>query len=273
VCNRIKAGQFTIDGQTYQLPINNGPNHLHGGVKGFSRRVWKTKSVNPDSVVFEYLSPDGEEGYPSTVLATVTYRLSQDSNRLTIELDAVNQGNKTTPVNLTGHSYFNLGGVDRSDLTIRDHRLAIFTDKYLPTDENHAITGQILPVDGTPYDLRTPATLGERIDKLSARLGYNNNFCFDTTPTPKRMTTLSYPGTGLTLTISGTQPGLQVYTAQYTNETGGKYGRSYTNYSGISLETQHYPNSVNNPNFPPIWLRPQEKYHHTTVYEFSQEHP
>jgi len=271
VCNRIKAGTFAVDGQTYHLPINNGPNHLHGGIKGFSRRVWKTKEIGSDFVTFEYLSPDGEEGYPSAVRATITYRLSPNSSRLTIEFNAINEGKKTTPINLTNHSYFNLRGVDQDDANIKDHLLAVFSDKYMPTDDDAMVTGEILPVDGTIFDLRSPARLGDRFDRLLPKLGYDHSFCYNVTSTPKSLAKLSLPETGLSLSIFGTQPGLQVYTGQYTNETGGKYGRSYGKHSGIALETQHFPDSVNHPNFPPIFVRPGEKYHQVTIYDFSQE--
>jgi len=270
VCNRIKAGQFAIDSQIYHLAINNGPNHLHGGKIGFSHRLWKTKDSGTDFVTFEYVSVDGEEGYPSTVSVSVTYRFPFDSNQLIIEFDAVNEGDKTTPINLTNHAYFNLCGIEQ-DVDVRNHHLTVFSNNYLPTDDDGLVTGEILSVEGTVYDLRSPALLGDRLDQLMPKPGYDNHFCNNVTSEPKPLAVLSCAETGLSMTISGTQPGLQVYTAQYMNETGGKYGRSFGKYSGIALETQHFPDSVNKPIFPPVWLKPGEKYHHEVVYEFTND--
>lgn len=266
-----RGGQFEINDQIYKLAINNGPNHLHGGLKGFSHRLWTTKEIGTNYIVFEYLSVDGEEGYPSTVRVTTTYRLLDNPDRLIVEFDGVNEGQKITPLNLTNHAYFNLGGVDQSILNIGDHRLTVFSDTYLPTDDNGLVTGQVLSVDGTVFDLRSSAMLADRFDRLLPRLGYDNHFCNRSTDQPKPLAKLSCPRTGVNMSVSSTQPGLQIYTAQFMNVQGGKYGRSYGKHSGIAMETQHYPDSVNNPNFPPIWLGPGEKYREVTIYEFSDE--
>lgn len=260
-----------MDGELYQLPINNGPNHLHGGMKGFSRRLWKTKEIGPDFVTFEYFSEDGEEGYPSAVRANVTYRLPADSSQLITEFNAVNEGNKTTPINMTNHTYFNLHGIREAVTSIRDHRLAVFSDEYLPADDNGLVTGDVRSVDNTPYDLRNGGILGDGLDQLLPKPGYDAHFCNVVTPTPKPLAELHCPTTGVKMKVLGTQPGLQIYTAQYMDETGGKFSKSYGKYSGIAMETQHYPDSVNHPRFPPIWILPGEKYHQMAVYEWKLE--
>ena len=284
--NRIARGRFTIDGSTFQLTVNNGANHLHGGLRGFDRVIWKGEPFEQKSasgVTFTYLSPDGEEGYPGTVRATVTYTLTARSE---LVLDYTATTDKPTPINLTNHSYFNLMGRDRGD--ILQHRLALHADRYLPTDEAQIPTGEIAAVAATPFDFRKPAAIGDRInadhEQIRRGHGYDHTFVINhdghlsrshsvdgashSAPTVDSLRPCAYvvePVGGRTLEVTTTEPGVQLYTGNNLNRIGNGFGPR----TGFCLETQHFPDSPNQPNFPSAILRPGMTYRSKTVYTFG----
>lgn len=274
VCNRIAKGKFTLDGLSYQLAINNEPNHLHGGGKrSFDKVVWQGEKVvttRGAGVRFTYTSPDMEEGYPGTLKASVTYVLGDDQ-ALWITWEATTD--KATPVNLTNHSYFNLAGAGNG--TILDHELTLYCDQYTPVDETLIPTGQLAPVAGTPLDFTKTAKIGTRIEELtkSATIGYDNNYVVraaESLPAPAAM--LRDPKSGRKLALFTTQPGLQVYSGNFLTGQAGKGGKPYLYRGAICLETQHFPDSVNQPKFPTVILKPTDpKYIQTSVYVFSAD--
>lgn len=273
--NRIARGRFAIDGQTYQLTVNDGVNHLHGGERGFDKVVWDADTVATDSTVavtFSYTSPDGEEGYPGTLQARVTYTLN-DSNELRVDYEAVTDA--PTIVNLTQHSYFNLTGAERNILR---HLLEIPADRYTPVDSTLIPTGEIAPVEGTPFDFRMAMPIGERIDADDEQLrrggGYDHNFVLNRDSAGLALAAqVTEPSTGRTLTITTTEPGIQFYSGNFLDGTiTGKEGRVYAHRYGFCLETQHYPDSPNEPGFPSTVLRPGEVYRSTTVFAFGVMH-
>jgi aldose 1-epimerase len=274
VANRIASGKFTLDGKDYSLAVNNGPNALHGGIThSLDKVVWKAQEFEGRAgkgVRFTYSSPDGEEGYPGTLDITVTYTLN-DENALRIAYQATTD--KPTPINLTNHSYFNLSG-HGSD-TVLDHELTINADKYTPTDGTLIPTGEIAPVDGTPLDFRQPHRIGERIESLvgTAALGYDHNFVLNEASgqRPRLCARLKDPNSGRVLTVRTTEPGVQFYSGNFLMGQKGKDGKEYKLRSALCLETQHYPDSVNHPDFPSTILRPGETYRHVCIYAFSAE--
>lgn len=264
VANRIAKGRFTLDGRAYTLAINNGPNHLHGGLKGFDKVVWTAEPKAGAAVRFTYTSADGEEGYPGKLDVTVQMALT-DKNELTIEYTAV--GDKPTPVNLTNHSYFNLAG--HGD--VLNHELVIAADYFTPKDENSIPTGEIRPVRGTPMDFTQPHAVGSRFKDLEEKpVGYDHNFVLNGGGKSLALAARVFePKSGRVLEVFTTEPGVQLYTANYLDGSlTGKRGQVYRQHSGLCLETQHFPDSVNHPEFPSIILRPGHTYHQTTVHKF-----
>jgi len=274
VCNRIAGAKFTLGGQEYTLAVNNGPNSLHGGTqRSLDKVVWKAQPVEAkdgsQGVRFRYTSPDGEEGFPGAVKFVVTYTLN-DRNELRIDYRATS--NHTTPVNVTNHSYFNLAGAGAP--TVLDHELTLFADSYTPTDATLIPTGEIAAVDGTPLDFRTPQVIGARIAQLdaTAAIGYDHNYVLQGEAGKLRtIAKLKDPQSGRVLTLQTDQPGVQFYSGNFLKGQTGKGGKTYAHRSALCLETQHYPDSVNHPEFPSTLLDPDQTYKHVAVYTFSAE--
>jgi len=266
--NRIAKGQFTMGKSVYQLPINNGPNSLHGGLRGFDKRMWKLEPVESDipAVRFSRLSPDGEEGYPGNLFVSVTFSLSDD-NELRITYEATTD--KETIVNLTNHSYFNLAGGG----TILDHVLTLHADAYTPVDHTLIPTGEIKNVEGTPWDFLTPTPIGLHLKETGGKpVGYDHNFVLNKSwfSTWSVAAEVDEPKSGRTLTVSTDQPGVQFYTGNFLDGTlTGDGGYVYSRYSGFCLETQHFPDSPNHDNFPSTFLAPGDTYKTSTVYAFG----
>lgn len=274
VCNRIAKGKFTLDGKTYDLALNNGPNHLHGGVeRSLAKVVWKgeqTTSQIGRGVKFTYSSPDGEEGYPGNVEFAVVYTLLNDG-KLFIEWTATTD--RATPVNLTNHTYFNLDGAGSP--SVLDHELTLMADRFTPVDPTLIPTGAIESVAGTPLDFTgTPRKIGERIALLDdgPTQGYDHNFVLPTETKGGRDLRVAAKlkgASGRTLNVWTTQPGIQFYTGNFLHGQTGKGGKKYERRSACCLETQHFPDSVNHPEFPSIILRPGETYRQTCVYQVT----
>jgi aldose 1-epimerase len=275
--NRIAHGKFTLDGQTYSLPLNDHPGDvqcsLHGGTVGFDKVLWtaEPKVVNGDpTLVLTYVSKDGDQGYPGTLTAVVTYTVTS-KNELRIDYKATTD--KATPVNLTNHTYFNLHG--EGEGTILDHVLMMKASKTTPVDAGLIPTGEIVPVAGTPLDFTTPHVIGERINVENQQLkfggGYDHNWVLDNqTGKLEMVATLHEPKSGRFMEILTTEPGLQFYSGNFLDGTlTGKSGKAYALRSGLCLETQHYPDSPNHPNFPSTILRPGKTLLSTTIYRFS----
>lgn len=265
--NRIQGGKFTLNGQTYTLPLNDHNNHLHGGFKGFSRRVWKIEKLAPASVDLSLTSPDGEEGYPGNLTAHVTYALT--GSTLSIEYTA--QSDADTLCNLTNHSYFNLAGHEAGSMLHQS--LTIHAETYTPSDAESIPLGTIEPVAGTPMDFRTPKEIGRDIaadfPQLLQAKGYDHNYVLDNhTPAAEACCRES----GITMRMDTTMPGVHLYTGNYIAPgLSGKDGATYTPRQGFCLETQFYPNSPNCPLFPSPLLKKDHPYHHTTTFTFGVE--
>ena len=271
--NRIAAGKFTIDGITYdQLAINNGPNCLHGGIKGFNSVVWDVNQKDEQTIELKYTSADGEEGFPGELQTTVTYHLT-DENEVVISYHAITS--KPTVLNLTNHSYFNLSGA--GDPYVGDHVLTINADYYLPTDETAIPYGPKEKVEGTPMDFRTPHEVGERInddfEQLKFGRGYDHTYVLNKEGEELSFCARCYaPKTGIVMETYTTQPGVQLYTGNWmTGNFEGKNGQRYPMRAALCLETQHFPDSPNKPEYPSTVLRPDEVFRSTTVYKFSVE--
>lgn len=262
--NRIAKGKFALDGKDYQLAVNDGNNHLHGGIKGFDKVLWQVEvpDSNKTTLILHYTSKDGEEGYPGNLQVTVKYELTDD-NQLHIIYDATTD--KATPVNLTNHSYFNLSG----DLarTILDEQLTIHAPGYSPV-EDQIPTGMPVSVAGTPFDFNTATAIGARISQVPG--GYDHNWALDTTHGVKEpVATLFDSISGRQLDVYTTQPGLQFYSGNFLDGSITARGHAVVKYDGLALETQHFPDSPNKPKFPNTILRPGERYHEETTYALS----
>ncbi|GHC21983.1 aldose 1-epimerase [Kushneria pakistanensis] len=274
--NRIAGGRFTLDGQTYQLATNDGPNHLHGGDEGFNKKLWQAtpfSSSEGSGVVMRHTSADGEEGYPGELAVEVKYTLTHDD---TLAIDYSARTTKATPVNLTQHSYFNLDG-EGSD-SILDHVMMIAASAYTPVNETLIPTGEIAPIAGTPFDFTRPTPIGERIEadneQLTRGKGYDHNFVLARQPrvAPERAARVVSPDSGRVLEVSTTEPGLQFYSGNFLDgSVSGKSGRAYGHRSGLALETQHFPDSPNQSGFPSTILQPGETLESHTVYRFTTE--
>ena len=264
--NRIAKGKFTLNGVEYTLATNNGPNHLHGGVKGFDKVVWDAEPVEDETSVglkLTYLSKDGEEGYPGNLKCTVIYTLTND-NELKVSYEA--ETDKTTVINLTHHSYFNLGGHGSGD--ILGHELMLTADNFTPVDEGLIPTGEIKPVKGTLMDFTRPMPIGARIDQVKG--GYDHNFVLNNSGGSLALAASVYePNTGRVMEISTTEPAIQFYSGNFLDGSNKGKGAVYNKHNGFCLETQHFPDAPNKPGFPSIVLKPGDKYTHLTVHKFS----
>ena len=269
--NRIAKGTFTLDNVKYNLAVNNTPNSLHGGVKGFSAKVWNAVLKGPNELELTLVSPDMEEGYPGELKVKVNYKLT-DANEIAITYRA--ETNKPTVLNLTNHSYFNLHGAGNGD--ILDHEVFLNADKYTPVDSALIPTGKIESVIGTPFDFTTPATVGARIneknEQLTFGLGYDHNFVLNKTDAKVVSLAASVydPQSGRFMEVFTNEPGIQFYCGNFLKgKEIGKKNKPYNFRSALCLETQHFPNSPNQPDFPSVVLRPGEVYNSVCTYKFS----
>jgi aldose 1-epimerase len=274
VANRIAKGKFSLDGKDYTLAVNNGPNHLHGGLKGFDKQVWEAMPMPPaehaQAIEFHYLSKDGEEGYPGNLDVTVTYTLT-DNDELRIDYRATTD--KATPVNLTNHSYFNLAGSGDTLGT----EIFIDADRYTKTDDTLIPTGELAPVNGTALDFKQPVAMGDRIAQLDKSHGgpggYDHNFVLNSGGGRLALAARAHePKSGRVLEVFTTEPGVQLYNGiGLDGSLAGHDGVRYVKYGGFCLETQHFPDSINHPSFPSVVLRPGQVFNSTTVFKFAAQ--
>lgn len=274
--NRIAGGKFSLDGKTYQLTLNDKTNSLHGGTRGFDKQVWRITDVKDGpvaSVTLALTSPDGDQGYPGTLQATVTYSLDQ-KNQLTIDFDAATD--KPTVVNMTNHGIFNLAG-EGAPTSILDHKLTIPASAYTPVNEALIPTGELKPVEGTVFDFRNGRIIGEGIrdgtdPQIVIGRGYDHNFALDAglTKEPKLAARLEDPKSGRVLEVLSTEPGVQVYTGNFLDATlVGKHGHLYRQGDGIAMEPQKFPDSPNQPQFVSARVDPGKSYHHRMIFRLS----
>jgi aldose 1-epimerase len=267
--NRIAGAKFTLNGKAYKLAANDGVNSLHGGLKGFNRAVWKAEpqtAADGPAVKFTYVSPDGDEGYPGTLTATVVFTVTA-ANELKIDYTATSD--KPTPVNLTNHSYFNLAGPGTGD--ILGHELMLKADRYTPVGPGLIPTGKIEPVAGTPLDFTKPSTIGARIAQVPG--GYDHNFVLAgaVSKSPVLAARVREPKSGRVMEVLTTEPGIQFYTGNFLDGKIAGVGGAYKKHFGFCLETQHFPDSVHQPGFPSVILEPGKTYRQTTIYKFGVE--
>ena len=268
--NRIAKGKFTLDGKGYQLTINNGPNTLHGGKHGFQSKTWQVSQPDSATLIFTYLSKDGEEGFPGNLNVKVTYKLRSD-NALQMDYEATTD--KTTVVNLTNHAFFNLNGEGSG--SIGGHRLRIAADKYTPVDSTLIPTGQLESVERTPFDFRKGFAIGTRINDHNQQLtngkGYDHNFVLNKHSFATAVADVIGEKSGIVVKVFTDQPGLQFYSGNFMQSKNEMRGYKDDFRTAFALETQHFPDSPNQPNFPTTVLKPGETYHSQTVYKFSAE--
>ena len=267
--NRIAKGKFTLDETEYTLATNNNENHLHGGVKGYHAVVWDANQKDEQTLELKYLSPDMEEGYPGNLQITVVYTLTNE-NELKIEYSATTD--KKTIVNLTGHSYFNLKGEGNGD--INDHLLQLNASQYTPVDATLIPTGKLENVQGTPMDFQNAKPIGKEIEadyeQIKIGLGYDHNYVLNKNFDATFVAKITEPQSGRIMEIYSSEPGVQFYSGNFLDGTlVGKSGKAYEYRSAFCLETQHFPDSPNKPNFPSVILNPTEKYHTVTIHKFS----
>jgi aldose 1-epimerase len=268
--NRIGGARFALNGTEYKLAQNNGPNHLHGGLRGFDKVVWKARTPDAQSLELTYLSKDGEEGYPGNLTAIVTFSLTENNG---LKLDYRATTDKDTVLNLTNHSYFNLAGQGEGD--VLGHQILINADRFTPVDSGLIPTGELRSVEGTPFDFRQAKTIGERIDADDQQLrfgkGYDQNFVLNRSGSGLELAAkVIEPKSGRVMEVLTTEPGVQFYTGNNLDGSiRGKAGKAYGRRYGLCLETQHFPDSPNKPSFPSVVLKPGAQYQTTTVYRFS----
>jgi aldose 1-epimerase len=271
--NRIAKGRFTLNGVEYKLATNNGENSLHGGIKGFDKMVWsasESRTAAGPALALTYVSKDGEEGYPGNLRVRVVYTLTNNNE---LKIDYTASSDKDTVTNLTHHSYFNLAGEGNGD--ILNHRLVLKANRFVPTDENAIPTGQLRSVANSPFDFRTANTIGARInqetdEQIKFGKGYDHTWVVNGRAGLLRQAAVVYePTSGRVMEVWTTEPGVQFYTGNYLDGVIGKSGKPYPRRSGFCLETQHYPDSPNQPNFPTTTLRKGATYRSTTIYRFS----
>lgn len=272
--NRIAGGKFNLDGKEYQLAVNNGPNHLHGGPTGYHARVWDAEQTDAQTVVMNYLSADGEEGFPGNLQMTVTFTFT-DENELIIDYKGTTD--KKTIVNMTHHGFFSLSGLANPTATVDNNIVTINADWYTPVDEVSIPTGEIAPVEGTPMDFRTPHTVGSRIDEKFQQLIYGAGYDHCYVLNKKEPDKLSFaakcvePISGRVMEVYTTEPGVQVYTANWHNGFEGAHGATFPARSAICFEAQHFPDTPNKGHFPSVVLNPGETYTQRTIYKFGVE--
>lgn len=272
--NRIAKGKFQLDGKEYSLAINNGPNSLHGGPQGFHRAVWEAEQTDEKTLVLKHTSPDGDEGFPGELKVTMTYRLTDD-NEFVIEYEAVTD--KTTIVNLTNHAFFNLAGIANPTPTVCNNIVTINADFFTPMDDVSIPTGEIMKVEGTPMDFRTPHTVGERIGEKYEQLvfGAGYDHCYVLNKREAGELTFAAkcvePESGRNMEVYTTEPGVQLYTGNWLGGFEGAHGATFPARSAICFEAQHFPDTPNKGHFPSCVLKPGETYRQTTVYKFGIE--
>jgi aldose 1-epimerase len=267
--NRIAKGKFTLDGKAYTLATNDGANHLHGGLKGFDKKVWKAEPMSTadgPALKLTCLSKDGEEGYPGNLSSTVIYTVTP-KNELKIEYTATTD--KATPINLTNHAYFNLAGPGTSD--VLGHEVTMAADRYTPVGDTLIPTGEIASVKGTPMDFTKLATIGSRIAQVKGGYDHNYVISMEGSKTPVFAVRVREPKSGRIMEVLTTQPGVQFYTGNFLDGSLKGIGGAYKKQYGFCLETQHFPDSPNQPRFPSSILEPGKTYHHITIYRFSTE--
>ncbi|TDH27283.1 galactose mutarotase [Segetibacter sp. 3557_3] len=270
--NRIARGKFTLDGVAYQLDVNNGPNALHGGREGFFNQPWTVDTLTQQYISLTYISRDGEQGYPGTLNTRMSYRLTNEN---AVEISYYATTDKKTIINLTNHAFYNLNGAGTS--TIVDHIININASAFTPIDSTSIPTGEIRSVSGTAFDLRVPVNLGDRLQQQDEQLqiakGFDHNFVLDRQPSGGYAARVVAPKTGITLTVNTTEPGMQFYDGHKLNpgDRDGKGGVAYPALSGFCLETQHYPDAPNHPNFPSTILEPGTRFFSRTIYTFGTD--
>lgn len=273
--NRICKGTFTLNQQEYKLAINNGPNALHGGPTGFHARVWDVINQDENSIEFEYVSADGEEGFPGKLVVRMGYTLVSEENTDTLYINYMAQTDKATPVNLTNHAFFNLAGISNPSPSTESHTLTIFADHYVPVDETSIPTGEILKVEGTPMDFREPHVIGERINDKFQQLiygaGYDHTYVLNKTEANalELAAICADENSGRVMEVYTTEPGVQLYTGNWLGGFAGAHGTTFPARSGVCFEAQKFPDTPNRPYFPTATLEPGDEYSQITAYAFS----